>query len=208
MKLLEGFFISLNIFLTSQIFDFLFEYNTLKKFSKEELYYKGLYYIILNVLVLSPIIYNFGYNIIINENAKFQLLDIFSIIFIQNIGYYFAHRVMHKKFYFIHEFHHRFKEYILPSSSFAVSISEFLFAYILPLFLGGFIIYPNRNSFVLASYIISLFNIIIHTQTLKNNSWIPFLVSPKKHITHHEIKNKNYAAPLLDIDLFLKKIFK
>lgn len=208
MKLLEGFLISLNIFLTSQVFDFVFEYDTLKKFYKEELYIKGLYYIILNVLIISPIIYSFGYDIIINDNASFKLIDVFSIIFLQNLGYYYAHYMMHKKFYNIHEFHHRFKECILPSSSFAVSISEFVFAYILPLFLGSLIIYPNRNSFIIASHIISIFNIIIHTQSLKNTNWIPFLVSPKKHITHHEIKNKNYAAPLLDIDLLFKKIFK
>lgn len=208
MKLLEGFLISLNIFFISQIFDFVFEYDTLKKFSKEELYYHGLYSIILNILIISPIIYSFGYNMIINDNAKFQLIHVFSIIILQNLGYYFAHYMMHKRFYHVHEFHHRFKKYILPSSSFAVSVSEYIFAYLLPLFLGSIIVNPNSHSFIIASYIISIFNIIIHTQTLKNSNWIPFLVSPKKHITHHEVKNRNYAAPLLDIDLFLKKIFK
>ena len=42
---------------------------------------------------------------------------------------------------------------------------------------------------------------------LKFLNYYPFLISPNKHITHHETKQNCYSAPILDID-FIIKYFK
>ena len=53
----------------------------------------------------------------------------------------------------------------------------------------------------------------IHSQELKQIKYISYLVSPKKHINHHETRSGTYSAPLFDLDKilkinFLKKSYK
>ena len=47
---------------------------------------------------------------------------------------------------------------------------------------------------------ISFFNLIIHTPEFEHYPWIPIMVSPNNHITHHKINKKHYAAPILNLD--------
>ena len=45
----------------------------------------------------------------------------------------------------------------------------------------------------------------IHTQELKHLHYFHYLVSPKKHIGHHETRSGTYSAPLLDLDKMMNK---
>ena len=47
---------------------------------------------------------------------------------------------------------------------------------------------------------------MIHTNELKDVPWMPYFVSPKHHIKHHEEKTQNYAAPLVNIDQLEKEL--
>ena len=48
---------------------------------------------------------------------------------------------------------------------------------------------------------------LIHSQELKEIKYLSFLVSPMKHIGHHETRSGTYSAPLFDLDKILKMNF-
>ena len=104
----------------------------------------------------------------------------------------------------IHSFHHKFT-LTTPTSGNAVTLYEFQLAYVLPFLIGGFITQPNLIEFDLSIGTISLFNLLIHTRELDFLEYPDFLVSPKDHLMHHEIKSKTYSAPIFNIGYFLKK---
>ena len=134
-------------------------------------------------------------------------MKLLGLIVFQNVGYYCSHYLMHHQFYSIHFFHHKF-EHISSSIAFAVSMEEFLFAYISPLMIGSFLLYPNETTFILGTALIAIFNLIIHTPSFKTQYYPSLLVSPNEHLEHHEKKTIHYAAPIFSIDkilLFLKK---
>lgn len=180
----------------------LYQENALKEAYKK---------IFLNLTVVSSFLYWFVTPFFVDydkNNTKIQWFRLFCLIFIQNIGYYYAHYVMHHYLYFIHSFHHQFDKYISSSIAFAVSVEEFLFAYILPLMIGAYILYPNENTFLSGIACIAIFNLIIHTPSLKTEYYPSLFVSPKDHLEHHEKRTIHYAAPIFSIDrilLFLKK---
>ena len=137
-------------------------------------------------------------------------MKLLGLIIFQNIGYYCSHYLMHHKFYSFHSFHHKFDRHIFSSIAFAVSIEEFLFAYITPLMIGSCVLYPNETTFILGTAFIAVFNLIIHTPSFKTQYYPSLLVSPDEHLEHHEKKTIHYAAPIFSIDkilLFLKNNF-
>ena len=89
----------------------------------------------------------------------------------------------------------------------AVSISEFLFAYMIPIIVPIYLIEPDYISTNIAVSIISLNNILIHSPQFRNISKrLPeIFVSTEKHMVHHKQNNKNFAAPTLDLDYILTK---
>ena len=154
-------------------------------------------------LCITPLFVNYDQN-----NKSIEYTKLLGLIILQNIGYYYGHYLMHHKFYSIHSFHHRFDRYISSSIAFAVSIEEFLFAYISPLMIGSCILFPNENTFIIATALIAIFNLIIHTPSFKTEYYPSLLVSPNDHLEHHEKKTIHYAAPIFSMDrilLFLKK---
>ena len=116
------------------------------------------------------------------------------------------------KIRWMHDFHHQYIE-TTPTIGNAVTLAEFQVAYILPFLIGSFVVKPSPLDLQASIFIISTLNMIIHAQELKNMKYISYLVSPKKHINHHETRSGTYSAPLLDIDKilkinFLKKSYK
>lgn len=179
--------------------------------SHGELYKEATNTIKTNLIVLSTFLYLFITPLFVNYNQhekNINCMKLLGLIIFQNIGYYCGHYLMHHKFYSIHSFHHKFDRHIFSSIAFAVSIEEFLFAYVSPLMIGSCVLYPNETTFILGTAFIAIFNLIIHTPSFRTQYYPSLLVSPNEHLEHHEKKTIHYAAPIFSIDkilLFLKK---
>jgi sterol desaturase/sphingolipid hydroxylase (fatty acid hydroxylase superfamily) len=159
-----------------------------------------------NFFVITPVVYSFIDSYLLDHtNNIIQIYTIFYLLSIHGIGYYSAHKAMHQIKYLrkYHNFHHEFDKYIMPSIGNAVSTEEFLVAYTFPFIIGAYLTTPNQVNFIIPVSLISVFNNIIHCKELENIPWIAFLVSPQQHIIHHQIRDKHYAAPILNIDFFL-----
>ena len=173
------------------------------------LYNQAMRALFLNLLVVFPITYNIVDSTLINHNVSFfliQLDKIGIILLVQNVVYYIAHRTLHKVtfLYKFHSFHHKFDKILIPSLGQAVSVVEYCTAYLVPFILGAWITNPSEISFIICISILGLLGMVIHCQELYNVKYLFFLVSPHDHIEHHKLRNKHFAAPLIDIDKFLE----
>ena len=187
---------------------------TISKFSFDEiikeiplLYQKALHKIQMNMLVISPIVYTLTDQYLIDHTTnRIQIKNIMTILTIHGVGYYSVHRAMHQIQFLrkYHYFHHLFDKHIMPSIGNAVSIEEFLIAYITPFIIGAYVTTPSEISFVIPITLISIFNNIIHCRELENVYWYKYFVSPKQHIMHHQVRDKHYAAPILNLDYFIE----
>ncbi|KAL3792328.1 hypothetical protein HJC23_006240 [Cyclotella cryptica] len=132
-----------------------------------------------------------------------QLSSVIKFLFIENLWYYCAHWLMHRRtFYWMHRFHHKFNAIVLPSSASAVSVPEFLLAYMAPFLIGSWAGSCDKISAVTSASIVAAFNLIIHTPALENKmNWLPwFFVLPSDHIRHHQQLTCNYGAPIVHFD--------
>jgi sterol desaturase/sphingolipid hydroxylase (fatty acid hydroxylase superfamily) len=211
ISLCKGLLLSGSVYILGTLLD-----NTISKNSKEiiskeneSLLREGETHIQNNLLIISPIVYFIVDQTILVHTLSFSFVDFTVLILCQNIGYYFAHREMHRnrKLYFFHAFHHKFDKIVLPSTGNAVTYIEFLFAYICPIVGGAFICNPSEITFMSSIGLISVLNLCIHTYEFNKLWWVPGLVSPTNHIEHHLKKDKHYAAPLIDIDKIESYIF-
>lgn len=174
------------------------------------LYFQAIIKNILNITIIGPITYSIAYKYMCFHgiyNIFQQILCIFGILLIQSILYYLAHIIMHiPKFYWMHKFHHKFNTYIIPMSANAVSLSEFFFAYMIPILSGILLFKPDYLSLKISIFIISLNNLFIHTHVLKNiSNYLPnIFVSTDNHFDHHNKLTTHYAAPTLNWDNIVK----
>ena len=201
----KGLLVGGSVYSLGQHMDYTISKNSLDnlKTKNPELYADGQDAIVLNLVIISPILYMFVDQLVLDHQTSFSFIKCSGLLLLQNIGYFFAHREMHqnKSLYWIHHFHHLYeKDLIIPSIANAVSVYEFLFAYASPIVLGGYLLHVNEYEFAAAIEIISIFNLIIHTYELYNRKWVPGMVSPHKHIDHHRIRDKHYSAPIFDLD--------
>ena len=183
------------------------------KSNSKELYNNGMKKVINNLLVLGPIYYLGVENFLIKDTiSNVNFIETFNIVLVHSFGYYLTHRAMHKNDYFkkFHNFHHKFNETLVPSIGNAVSEGEFTFAYMFPFVIGTKIYSPNINSLNFAIMIVSIMNLIIHCQELKDNNWNEFFVSPETHLNHHQSKNKfsTYSAPTFNLENIFRKILR
>ena len=161
-----------------------------------------------NLMLLSPIVYSFtDQYLLTHENNIINISKVIYLTLIHHFGYYAVHKSMHKidtlrKF---HDFHHKFDKILCPSIGNAVSTVEFTAAYVCPFICGAILVKPNEITFVIPIALISVFNNLIHCRELKNVPWPAFLVSPKQHLEHHEVRSKHFSAPILNLDYFLEK---
>ena len=202
----EGFKFGLFTFLFSVLLDNTFSKNLLVKLKKKSknLYNENLKKNFINLILLSPIYYLISYNFL-NKSNILNIYHVISILSIQSILFYFSHKAMHKINYLkkFHNFHHKFNKYILPSSSHGVSIIEYTFSYMLPLFLACVLLRPSIKSFSYSIKIIGISNIMIHCEGLMDLKLPKYLVSPSKHIDHHKINKGNYSAPFLNSEMLI-----
>ena len=181
--------------------------DTLELIKKNpNLYIKGTVSNFVNLIGLSPIYYIFADNFLIHDKSlEINFIKLLWLVLTHNVLFYKLHKTFHenKSLYFIHKFHHRFVSPI-PSNGNAVSIKEYNIAYVLPFLIGSFIVHPSPVDLQVTVFIISSLNMFIHSQELKEMKYFSLLVSPNKHIGHHETRSGTYSAPLFDLD----KIFK
>ena len=141
-----------------------------------------------NLLIIGPLFYDFiTKNICQKKSKKIYQTEVFGLVFIHALFYKFFHEQMHKRFFNIHKYHHSFHENISISAANAVSVSEFIFAYMSPFLIGSSVIVPTSESLNLAASIISFFNFAVHCDKLYDiDKWVPSFVTPKLHINHHK----------------------
>ncbi len=211
ISLVKGVFLGSSICLMSHIAD-----NTLGKPSVEklletnvDLYQDSWQAVNTNMKLIAPIVYT-GIDINLLDHSinplTIQPDKIAILLFVHNLLYYYIHKTSHKnqKLYKYHKFHHRFDKLLIPSSGNAVSIPEFVVAYLFPFIVGAKIVHPSELSFIISVAIIAGLNLVIHCEELKNISYWKYLVSPNDHLDHHKKKGCHYAAPLLNLDTILE----
>lgn len=211
VSLVKGLCLGSSICLISHVAD-----NTLGKSSVEKLsvtnsdLYKDSWQAVnTNMKIIAPIVYT-GIDLNFMDHTinpfTIQPNKIAVLLLVHNLMYYYIHKMSHKNqnLYKYHKFHHRFDKLLIPSSGNAVSIPEFVFAYLLPFIIGAKITHPSELSFIISVAIIAGLNLIIHCEELKSTSYWKYLVSPNDHIDHHKKKGTHYAAPLLNLDTLLE----
>ena len=207
--------LSLGLFVTglSYVMDVTVSKKSFENMKMEEvqLYHLGWIANITNLCVLSPVLYSILMVHLI-QDPSLSLYSIYPshvlyVVFIHNIFYYLTHKAFHiyPSLLRIHYFHHKFDRLMLPSVGNAVSKREFILAYVTPFFIGAAVVPCSESSMICSVGIISLLNLFIHCKELENIWWVPFLVSPKKHITHHIERTKHYSAPFFDFDEFIEQ---
>ena len=200
--------LSIFTFLTSFILDITVCSPTTLNYmkNKTQLYLDNLHTNLINLFLVSPFYYFLAYYLLIdNTTHHFSILNTSVLLIVQNIFYYYAHKYMHllPQIRWMHDYHHKYIE-TTPTIGNAVSIGEYQLAYVLPFLIGSFIVHPSSTDLQVSVFIIASLNMLIHSQELKNIKYISYLVSPKKHINHHETRSGTYSAPLLDLDKILK----
>jgi len=205
----KGFLLSASVFVTGIVLDYTLNWNSTKEYvdDKKNEINVAIFASGQNLLFVSPLVYSIIDTFLLKHEFIISSLEISKLLLLQNIGYYLMHRYMHlnKEWYKFHSFHHQFDKCLFPTTANAVSIHEFLLAYILPIAIGAFFFEPDEINFDIAIAIISLFNLLIHTNELHDAQWLSCFVSPAKHIEHHLHRNIHFAAPLLDIDQIVEK---
>ena len=175
----------------------------------KELHNAGIRASVFNSLVLGAITYYFTivYCCVAGPLTVLQqITSVFKFLLIENLWYYCAHYLMHQKsFYWMHRFHHKFNAIVLPSSASAVSVPEFLLAYMAPFLLGAWAGSCDKCSAVCSALIVAVSNLTIHTPALEDKmKCLPwFFVMPSDHVTHHRQLTCNYGAPLIHFDRVL-----
>ena len=98
--------------------------------------------------------------------------------------------------YPIHRFHHKYNAIVLPSSASAVSHAEFIFAYMTPFVVAAWGSGTDKHLAMTAVFIVSLFNLIIHTPALEKTfeRYPSLFVSPADHLAHHRQLTCHYSG--------------
>ena len=205
----KGFLLGGFMFMLGVIFDRTISKNTMEKLHHDhfQLCLNALHAIQTNLLVISPVIYaGVDQTLLTHESYMLQPIRFMGMLSIHSLGYYVVHFCMHKNMnlYKYHKFHHEFDHLLMPSIGNAVSIPEYLSAYVAPFIMGAYILRPNETTFASSIGLIAFMNLIIHCQEMEHVPWLSFFVSPKNHIEHHKVRLKHYAAPTINVDYLLE----
>ena len=143
---------------------------------------------------------------------RFQRLtfEVVWVLSMHSLFYYYIHKAFHEVAWMyqrFHRFHHRFHSHTPPSSANAVTVGEYLLAYILPLVPIISIRPVTPTGIRIALVILSALNLLVHTPPIEAWSarWIPsFWVSTNNHLDHHRKLTSHYASPTLNIDTLVE----
>jgi len=176
----------------------------------KELHNKALRYNVFHHLVFGPITYYITVYYCCQSGPLTivqQACGVLKFLLIEGYLYYMIHRAFHEVpgFYRMHKFHHQFDVLVLPSSASAVSIAEFLIAYMFPFTVGAWFGSCDKWSALIGATIVSLTNLCIHTPALEDiMSSLPWIfVSTSDHMLHHRRQRHDYSAPVFHYDRIL-----
>jgi len=177
----------------------------------DTLYKQALLSNFINLWLLGPLAYYVAVEYL--SSVPFPvIISAPGMIAAQGIIYNEGHKYLHNsELYWIHKFHHTFNNtsFVLPISANAVSIQEFVLLYILPILSGVCLFRPSENVLITTTMMISIANITIHSPILYNIKYPEFMVSPQKHLDHHNKSIKShYSAPIIDTQYLLDKLKK
>lgn len=224
-SIIDGLYITLStlgLTLLLELLSLTYVYRFVKRNGGKNIYFKSIGYSVFNNLILGTSSYVIFTYLFLNDNEKsyifgkqiYLFFETLLLLFIQSIGYYFAHKLMHtKRFYFMHKFHHEYGQIVIPMAANAVTIYEYVFAYLMPFIIGIILVRPDKYSLRFAIYCVSYTNLLIHTPFLLEEPIIGYLkaipsffVKPQDHFEHHSKLNKNFSAPIFNIDYINKNL--
>lgn len=157
--------------------------------------------------VIGPFFYGASlYTITIFPSAQPAYISIPGVFACQSFGYACAHAWMHRPGnYWIHKLHHQYNEksFVRPISANTVTVTEFVVAYVMPIFVGLVTFRPTYEVVWWITMSISLFNLAIHTPS--NHFSMKFapswMITNDKHFYHHQKDvRRHYSAPIFDLD--------
>jgi sterol desaturase/sphingolipid hydroxylase (fatty acid hydroxylase superfamily) len=206
--LVEGFILLLALTILTAAFEYTCWGDVkalLGKKGGKQLYQQAVTMNLFNTLVIAP----FTFAIVVhNFCAKHltlsqQMTGICGVVIIQNYLFFLVHWSFHavKGLFWIHAFHHKFNEILLPSAAMAVGVAEFLLAYMAPIVIGASLMPVDRTSTIIVSLLTGVPNVLIHTPWMVGKtmpSWL--FVTADDHFRHHRKLTTDYAAPLLSFD--------
>ena len=106
----------------------------------------------------------------------------------------------HRVLWPAHAFHHKFNDVILPSTASAVSITEFLVAYMAPITIACWVCRCDRASGILGSAVIGITNLLIHSPFMVGTKLHWCLVGADDHFRHHRKLTTDYGTPVVSFD--------
>lgn len=179
-----------------------------KKKAGGDLYKQAVLANLVNVLVFGTLTYWFTVGYVCHPGPLSLMARIrgaAGVVVVEGFLFYFVHKAFHevKGLYWAHSFHHRFNEVVLPSTASAVSITEFVFAYMIPIIVGCAVVPNDRVSAIAGSAVISITNLLIHTPFMKGAKYHWFFVAPDDHFRHHRRITTDYGAPVISYDRLL-----
>lgn len=136
--------------------------------------------------------------------------QVFGLVVVHSICFFQAHQAFHtvKPLYRWHKFHHLFNTHVTPITANAVSMVEYVIAYLTPFGVGMLLFPCSALALQIAIQLISICNIAMHTPKLELlyktyvPAWLP-IVGTAAHLEHHKRLNCHYAAPTIDWDTIL-----
>jgi len=149
------------------------------------------------------------------DDSKTNLLwfawKAFGVIFVHAVLYYYIHKAFHSSpsLYKHHRYHHRFNTYVPPIAANAVSMVEYLVAYVIPFAIAALLMQPTEAELRTAVYIVTVLNLLVHTPCLEEFSaktYPQWFVSTKKHMDHHRKLTTNYASPTINVDWLVQEM--
>jgi sterol desaturase/sphingolipid hydroxylase (fatty acid hydroxylase superfamily) len=134
--------------------------------------------------------------------------SISTMLMVHSVLFYMMHRAFHSypSLYCHHRFHHRFNVDVSPMAANAVSVVEYVGAYILPFTVTMPFVRPDVFSLQASVFTVAMTNLFVHTPKLSNaySKICPaWFVSTEDHLEHHRKLNTKYAAPTLNVDYFV-----
>lgn len=167
-----------------------------------------------NQLLLGPLTYYGTVRFLCDQQHSKTLCEqamaAVGIVIVEAMLYYIVHKSLHevKGLYWMHSYHHRFNTVVLPSSASAVSVAEYIVAYMFPLVSGVCLTRADEAATFAGAFIVAVAHVLIHTPWLEDYeypSWI--FVSASDHLNHHRKARDNYGAPVFHLDRIVERCF-
>jgi len=129
------------------------------------------------------------------------------ILLFHSFWYHYAHKAMHsRQLFWMHRFHHKFSTIVVPSTANAVTIYEYIFAYVAPFPFAALALRPDRTATLTSIALISGTNLLIHTPGLEAASRLllpRIFVTTGLHLDHHRKMDSHFSAPTFNVGWFV-----